>query len=324
MDASEAEPPDNSKPARTDQREKRLLHAASRRISGLRCVLDRIEDRGNRAAALRTCEALGILHVHEVAPKEPERGRSRGVAGGGEKWLMMHMHADAAECRAALAGFDVLAALPPVQEVPASASWQGLGGKRRRRQKRQRQQDQAAPESSATVPDVSESASGSSATVTAPPQPPSSPPPELPEPTALESLDFGRPTALVFGNERLGVSAEMLKVCDGAFHIPLHGLTESLNVSVACAISLHYGRLARVAALRSKGDDAGGLNADGGDLSQVELEALLAEYETRGPQYAKAPKPSPKGLDDREGVDEATVTEPSAELLDAKRPRIAM
>ena len=56
--------------------------------------------------------------------------------------------------------------------------------------------------------------------------------------------------ALAFGNERLGLSAEFLAVCDGAFHIPLFGLTESLNVSVAVAVALHHARLSRASALR--------------------------------------------------------------------------
>ena len=50
----------------TATRALRLHNAASQRVKGLICVLDRLEDRGNRAAILRTCEALGILHIHEV------------------------------------------------------------------------------------------------------------------------------------------------------------------------------------------------------------------------------------------------------------------
>ena len=49
----------------------------------------------------------------------------------------------------------------------------------------------------------------------------------------LEALDFGRPLALCFGNERFGVSDQMRAECDLAFTIRLHGLGESLNVAVA-------------------------------------------------------------------------------------------
>ena len=75
-------------------------------------------------------------------------------------------------------------------------------------------------------------------------------------------------------------------LCDGAFYVPLHGLTESLNVSVACAVSMHYGRLARASALRA----AGRLNPHGGDMSEAEVEALCEEYASRGKHHSKGPK----------------------------------
>lgn len=45
--------------------------------------------------------------------------------------------------------------------------------------------------------------------------------------------------AVVFGHEHLGVSEEMRALADGAFAIPMRGFVESLNVSVAAAITLH-------------------------------------------------------------------------------------
>ena len=36
------------------------------------------EDRGNRAAVLRTAEAVGVLHVHEVNAEQTHKGRARG------------------------------------------------------------------------------------------------------------------------------------------------------------------------------------------------------------------------------------------------------
>ena len=44
--------------------------------------------------------------------------------------------------------------------------------------------------------------------------------------------------AVVFGNEHRGVSTEMRELADGAFSIPMRGFVESLNVSVAAAITL--------------------------------------------------------------------------------------
>ena len=44
--------------------------------------------------------------------------------------------------------------------------------------------------------------------------------------------------AVVFGNEHRGVSPEMRELADGAFSIPMRGFVESLNVSVAAAITM--------------------------------------------------------------------------------------
>jgi tRNA (guanosine-2'-O-)-methyltransferase len=45
--------------------------------------------------------------------------------------------------------------------------------------------------------------------------------------------------ALVFGNEHSGVSEEILAFSDGNFLIPQVGVIRSLNISVACAVTLY-------------------------------------------------------------------------------------
>ncbi|GBD17492.1 tRNA (guanosine(18)-2'-O)-methyltransferase [bacterium HR26] len=55
----------------------------------------------------------------------------------------------------------------------------------------------------------------------------------------LYELDLTRPTAFVFGNEQRGVSEEALAAADGNFVIPMMGMVQSLNISVACAVSLY-------------------------------------------------------------------------------------
>lgn len=54
----------------------------------------------------------------------------------------------------------------------------------------------------------------------------------------LYGLDLAAPSALVFGNEHRGVSQRVLDLADGSVAIPMHGMVESLNISVACAVSL--------------------------------------------------------------------------------------
>lgn len=64
---------------------------------------------------------------------------------------------------------------------------------------------------------------------------------------SLYSLDLTQPVALVFGRERGGLSDEMLQHCDGNFIIPQAGMINSLNISVACAVSLYEAMRQRLA-----------------------------------------------------------------------------
>jgi tRNA (guanosine-2'-O-)-methyltransferase len=53
------------------------------------------------------------------------------------------------------------------------------------------------------------------------------------------SIDFTNCVALVFGNEHSGVSDEARNLADGNFIIPQMGVIQSLNISVACAVSIY-------------------------------------------------------------------------------------
>ncbi|CAN5128762.1 tRNA (guanosine(18)-2'-O)-methyltransferase TrmH [soil metagenome] len=55
----------------------------------------------------------------------------------------------------------------------------------------------------------------------------------------LHQIDFTQSVALVFGNERFGVSDDIRCLCDGDFIIPQVGIIKSLNISVACAVTLY-------------------------------------------------------------------------------------
>lgn len=55
----------------------------------------------------------------------------------------------------------------------------------------------------------------------------------------LYELDLTERVALVFGNEHEGITEEALKHCTGNFIIPQVGMIQSLNISVACAVSLY-------------------------------------------------------------------------------------
>lgn len=59
------------------------------------------------------------------------------------------------------------------------------------------------------------------------------------ESISLFDLDLTSKTAFVFGNEHRGVSDEGAALADFKFRIPMFGMVQSLNVSVAAAISVY-------------------------------------------------------------------------------------
>lgn len=57
---------------------------------------------------------------------------------------------------------------------------------------------------------------------------------------SVYQLDFTHDSfALVFGNEKTGISDEVLGNCHGNFVIPQVGAIKSLNISVACAVTIY-------------------------------------------------------------------------------------
>lgn len=56
----------------------------------------------------------------------------------------------------------------------------------------------------------------------------------------LEDFDVSKKSAIFFGTEKLGLSAEILDQADAFIKIPMVGFTESLNISVSAAIIIQY------------------------------------------------------------------------------------
>jgi tRNA (guanosine-2'-O-)-methyltransferase len=61
-------------------------------------------------------------------------------------------------------------------------------------------------------------------------------------------LDYTRPTAILLGAEKWGVSAEATELVDSHIIIPMHGMVQSLNVSVAAAVTLFEAQRQRLEA----------------------------------------------------------------------------
>lgn len=64
----------------------------------------------------------------------------------------------------------------------------------------------------------------------------------------FRDLDYTQPTALVLGTELFGVSETALSFVDRQISIPMMGVSQSLNVSVACAVVLYEAQRQREAA----------------------------------------------------------------------------
>ncbi|HEY6951869.1 MAG TPA: RNA methyltransferase [Bacteroidota bacterium] len=84
----------------------------------------------------------------------------------------------------------------------------------------------------------------------------------------LYKLDLTKRVALAFGNEHRGVSEDAASLADGNFQIPMFGMIQSLNVSVACAVSLFEAVRQRMSAGRY----------DGSPLDDTSVKKLLKQW----------------------------------------------
>ncbi len=86
----------------------------------------------------------------------------------------------------------------------------------------------------------------------------------------LHEVNFDSPLALVLGNEKDGVSKEMLEAADERVIIPMPGFVQSFNISVAGALCLYQISQSR---LRSLGSNL--------DVNAEQIEWLKASYALR-------------------------------------------
>jgi len=184
------------------ERVARLDQVAAARLSGLVVVLEHLHDPHNGGAALRSCEAAGVLEVRVVGA--PLRFSER-VTQGCDKWLEIENDPDIDACARSLKarGFKLYAA------VPGAA-------------------------------------------------------------TPLHALDALAPAAFLVGNEHAGLSERARALADVEFTIPMHGFSQSVNLSVATALTVFMHAERRRAAL-----------GRAGDLEPEALEALRARWYRR-------------------------------------------
>jgi tRNA (guanosine-2'-O-)-methyltransferase len=87
----------------------------------------------------------------------------------------------------------------------------------------------------------------------------------------LHEWDLTCPTAIVLGNEHRGIDEEVAAFVTDQLYIPMQGMIESLNVSVAAAIILYEAWRQRMA----KG------MYDKASMTEEEMEEMVKEWATR-------------------------------------------
>ncbi|KAB1211485.1 tRNA (guanosine(18)-2'-O)-methyltransferase [Morella rubra] len=87
---------------------------------------------------------------------------------------------------------------------------------------------------------------------------------------SIYDMDWSFPTAIVVGNENRGISDEALELSDLHCSIPMQGMVDSFNVSVAAGILMHHAVCDRTSRLGCHGD-----------LTLEESQILLAEFSLR-------------------------------------------
>jgi tRNA (guanosine-2'-O-)-methyltransferase len=86
----------------------------------------------------------------------------------------------------------------------------------------------------------------------------------------IAEIDFSKPSALVLGNEKDGISKEMQALADHTVILPMTGFVQSYNISVAgalCFYQMHSDRVRRL--------------GQSGDCSLEQKEILKAQYALR-------------------------------------------
>ena len=85
----------------------------------------------------------------------------------------------------------------------------------------------------------------------------------------FREIDYTRPTCILMGQEKTGITAEALALADQEIVIPMTGMVQSLNVSVASALILYEAQRQR--------QNAGLYRRDNSMLDEEEQQRLLFE-----------------------------------------------
>lgn len=239
-------------PFMKEERVVRMREVLDRRRRGVHLVLENVADPFNCAAVMRTAEGLGVQHVHVIES-------------------VSEFTLPAAEASVASRGFNsrTVAQTAAGSVAMGASRWLTLSKYRRSIDCYEALREAGCRIVASDCPPATEDEgqeSGASFQTIKQHEFDAKP---------IDALSFeaGKPVALVFGNERRGVSRQFVERADDAFYLPMGGFTQSFNISVACAMALY-------AAIAS------GAFAEG-TLTEAERDKLLALWLLRDVKAAR-------------------------------------
>jgi len=187
-----------------EKRLERFRRVLEKRQKDLVVFVDNVKNEHNFSAIVRTCDAVGVLHLYYYSEGGKPAKINEGITIGAHKWLFIEPVEDR------------LLKLREFKEkgFQIVATW------------------------------ISE------------------------ESVDFRNIDFTKPTVIVVGNELQGVSPEIAELADKRVVIPMFGMVQSLNVSVATGVILYEAQRQR----HQKG------MYDRPSLSQEEMEKILEKW----------------------------------------------
>jgi tRNA (guanosine-2'-O-)-methyltransferase len=82
----------------TDERMAKVKRVLSLRQPDLRVVLEEVTNAHNASAALRTCDAAGIMHVDVIGSSEDPLPINQAITTRADKWLDFHFYPSTKDC----------------------------------------------------------------------------------------------------------------------------------------------------------------------------------------------------------------------------------
>jgi tRNA (guanosine-2'-O-)-methyltransferase len=80
----------------TPERYRRIVAVLARRQPDLTVILEGVHKPHNLSAIQRSCDAVGVLEAHAIAPERPYRVH-KATASGSARWVEVHSHARVAD-----------------------------------------------------------------------------------------------------------------------------------------------------------------------------------------------------------------------------------